>query len=135
MEIVEDKQVGMAQHDKIIEQYFNVKGIINLDRNDVDYTLGHKDGLLIVAKQGDEDNKSFLDSFFKWLLERQGIKEYRRFLFYFGNPVDHPLRMSELTIVSDFCSQLEDASIIWGVYDEAEGSGATAIAVCGGTNQ
>lgn len=132
MEIIEDKQVGMAQRDEIIERYFSVKGIINLDRNDVEYTLGRKDGLLIVAKQGDEDNQSFLDTFFKRLLERQGIKEYRNFLFYFGNSVDHPFRMSELTVVSDFCSQFEDANIIWGVYGEAEGSGATAIAVCGG---
>ena len=75
MEIIEDKQVGMAQRDEIIERYFSVKGIINLDRNDVEYTLGRKDGLLIVAKQGDEDNQSFLDTFFKRLLERQGIKE------------------------------------------------------------
>ena len=138
MIVVEDKRAPKTQIDEITERYFNVKGIINLDRNDVQHTLAGEDGHLIVVRQQDEDNRSFLESFFEWLLKRPDIKQYNRFLFYFGSPADHPLMMTDINIVQDFCTHLEGddmVDIIWGVYNEAEGNAATAIALCGTTRQ
>ena len=132
MVVVREKSVGLAQVDEIAEQYFGIKGIINLDRTDVAHTLKGENGLLIVARQENEDNGTFLKSLFERLLQRPGVKDSNCFLFYFGSPADHPLRMSDMNTVQEFCGMLDsdESDIIWGIFRRAEGEGMAAIVLC-----
>lgn len=127
--ICTEERVSDRQIDELAERLFNKRGTINLDKNDLSAVLKGKDGVLLSALQEKEDSRTFLQSFFARLGEIPEMAQTESIMFYFGNSAERPLKMEDMTLVSDFLSPYPDIDCIWGVKMNDEGVGLSAVAV------
>ena len=129
--IYTEERVSNKQMDELAERLFPKRGIINLDRNDLEAVLAGNDGVLLSALQENDDGRTFLQRFFSRLSEIPEMEQARSIMFYFGNSAENPLKMDDLALIGDFLSQYPDTDCIWGVKMNDEGVGLSAVAVFG----
>jgi len=108
-----------------ISDLITVKGVINLDFNDVDTTLRNGGAAIISSGYGTGERrvtKAIENALESPLLKNRDVYGSKRILmnFYFNPNGDAPLIMEEMNEIQEFMANFDpDLDVIWGTaYDE-----------------
>ncbi|MBQ3732005.1 MAG: cell division protein FtsZ, partial [Muribaculaceae bacterium] len=119
-----------------ISDLITVKGVINLDFNDVNTTLRNGGAAIISSGYGSGEHrvsKAIEDALESPLLKNRDVYGSRKILMnvYFNPDSDTPLRMGETTEIQDFMANFDqEVDVIWGTaHDRTLEDGQIKITV------
>jgi len=119
-----------------ISDLITVKGVINLDFNDVNTTLRNGGAAIISSGYGSGEHrvsKAIEDALESPLLKNRDVYGSRKILMnvYFNPDSDTPLRMGETTEIQDFMANFDqEVDVIWGTaHDRTLEEGQIKITV------
>ena len=119
-----------------ISDLITVKGVINLDFNDVNTTLREGGAAIISSGYGTGEHrvsKAIEDALESPLLKNRDVYGSRKILMnvYFNPDSETPLRMGETTEIQDFMANFDqDVDVIWGTaHDRTLEEGQVKITV------
>ncbi len=119
-----------------ISDLITVKGVINLDFNDVNTTLRNGGAAIISSGYGMGEHrvtKAIEDALESPLLKNRDVYGSRKILMnvYFNPDSESPLRMGETTEIQDFMANFDpDVDVIWGTaHDRTLEDGQVKITV------
>lgn len=127
--IFTEESVNFSQLNELSARLFKVKGMINLDKNDLAYVLaGNDDCTLITARREDEDSREFMTKFTSYLASKPDVKEWRRIMMYLGYSPKHPLKVEDVPIINELLSQtMSEYDFIWGLHENPDEVGLSAV--------
>lgn len=119
-----------------ISDLITVKGVINLDFNDVNTTLRNGGAAIISSGYGSGEHrvsKAIEDALESPLLKNRDVYGSRKILMnvYFNPDSDTPLRMGETTEIQEFMANFDqEVDVIWGTaHDRTLEDGQVKITV------
>ena len=131
--IIKEQHVSESQLDEVVKLIENVKGLINLDKDDVKSVLVGKEGVLYQANQEEGmENSTFMKNFFGALKENEVVQGCTSMLISIGMSPEEPLMMEDIEIIHDFFESFDNENLEakWGLRNNEDCMRMTLLTVC-----
>ena len=131
--IIKEQHVSESQLDEVVKLIENVKGLINLDKDDVKSVLVGKEGVLYQANQEEGvENSTFIKDFFGALKENEVVQGCTSMLISIGMSPEDPMMMDDIEIIHDFFESIhnENMESKWGLKNNEAGERMSILTIC-----
>ncbi len=131
--IIKEQHVSESQLDEVVKLIENVKGLINLDKDDVKSVLVGKEGVLYQANQEEGmENSTFMKNFFGALKENEVVQGCTSMLISIGMSPEDPMMMDDIEIIHDFFESIhnENMESKWGLKNNEAGERMSILTIC-----
>ena len=131
--IIKEQHVSESQLDEVVKLIENVKGLINLDKDDVKSVLVGKEGVLYQANQEEGvENSTFMKDFFGALKENEVVQGCTSMLISIGMSPEDPMMMDDIEIIHDFFESIhnENMESKWGLKNNEAGERMSILTIC-----
>ena len=131
--IIKEQHVSESQLDEVVKLIENVKGLINLDKDDVKSVLVGKEGVLYQANQEEGmENSTFMKNFFGALKENEVVQGCTSMLISIGMSPEDPMMMDDIEIIHDFFESIhnENMESKWGLKNTEAGERMSILTIC-----
>lgn len=131
--VIKEQHVSESQLDEVVKHIENVKGLINLDKDDVKSVLVGKEGVLYQANQEEGvENSTFMKDFFGALKENEVVQGCTSMLISIGMSPEDPMMMDDIEIIHDFFESIhnENMESKWGLKNNEAGERMSILTIC-----
>ena len=131
--VIKEQHVCESQLDEVVKLIENVKGLINLDKDDVKSVLVGKEGVLYQANQEEGmENSTFMKNFFGALKENEVVQGCTSMLISIGMSPEDPMMMDDIEIIHDFFESIhnENMESKWGLKNNEAGERMSILTIC-----
>ena len=131
--VIKEQHVSESQLDEVVKLIENVKGLINLDKDDVKSVLVGKEGVLYQANQEEGvENSTFIKDFFGALKENEVVQGCTSMLISIGMSPEEPMMMDDIEIIHDFFESIhnENMESKWGLKNNEAGERMSILTIC-----
>lgn len=131
--IIKEQHVSESQLDEVVKLIENVKGLINLDKDDVKSVLVGKEGVLYQANQEEGmENSTFMKNFFGALKENEVVQGCTSMLISIGMSPEDPMMMDDIEIIHDFFESIhnENMESKWSLKNNEAGERMSILTIC-----
>ena len=131
--VIKEQHVSESQLDEVVKLIENVKGLINLDKDDVKSVLVGKEGVLYQANQEEGvENSTFMKDFFGALKENEVVQGCASMLISIGMSPEEPMMMDDIEIIHDFFESIhnENMESKWGLKNNEAGERMSILTIC-----
>lgn len=131
--IIKEQHVSESQLDEVVKLIENVKGLINLDKDDVKSVLVGKEGVLYQANQEEGmENSTFMKNFFGALKENEVVQGCTSMLISIGMSPEDPMMMDDIEIIHDFFESIhnENMESKWSLKNNKAGERMSILTIC-----
>ena len=131
--VIKEQHVSESQLDEVVKLIENVKGLINLDKDDVKSVLVGKEGVLYQANQEEGmENSTFMKNFFGALKENEVVQGCTSMLISIGMSPEDPMMMDDIEIIHDFFESIhnENMESKWGLKNNEAGERMSILTIC-----
>lgn len=131
--VIKEQHVSESQLDEVVKLIENVKGLINLDKDDVKSVLVGKEGVLYQANQEEGmENSTFMKDFFGALKENEVVQGCTSMLISIGMSPEDPMMMDDIEIIHDFFESIhnENMESKWGLKNNEAGERMSILTIC-----
>lgn len=131
--VIKEQHVSESQLDEVVKLIENVKGLINLDKDDVKSVLVGKEGVLYQANQEEGvENSTFMKDFFGALKENEVVQGCTSMLIIIGMSPEDPMMMDDIEIIHDFFESIhnENMESKWGLKNNEAGERMSILTIC-----
>ena len=131
--VIKEQHVSESQLDEVVKLIENVKGLINLDKDDVKSVLVGKEGVLYQANQEEGvENSTFMRDFFGALKENEVVQGCTSMLISIGMSPEDPMMMDDIEIIHDFFESIhnENMESKWGLKNNEAGERMSILTIC-----
>ena len=131
--VIKEQHVSESQLDEVVKLIENVKGLINLDKDDVKSVLVGKEGVLYQANQEEGvENSTFMKDFFGALKENEVVQGCTSMLISIGMSPEEPMMMDDIEIIHDFFESIhnENMESKWGLKNNEAGERMSILTIC-----
>lgn len=131
--VIKEQHVSESQLDEVVKLIENVKGLINLDKDDVKSVLVGKEGVLYQANQEEGMvNSTFMKDFFGALKENEVVQGCTSMLISIGMSPEDPMMMDDIEIIHDFFESIhnENMESKWGLKNNEAGERMSILTIC-----
>lgn len=131
--VIKEQHVSESQLDEVVKLIENVKGLINLDKDDVKSVLVGKEGVLYQAnKEEGVENSTFMKDFFGALKENEVVQGCTSMLISIGMSPEDPMMMDDIEIIHDFFESIhnENMESKWGLKNNEAGERMSILTIC-----
>ena len=131
--VIKEQHVSESQLDEVVKLIENVKGLINLDNDDVKSVLVGKEGVLYQANQEEGvENSTFMKDFFGALKENEVVQGCTSMLISIGMSPEDPMMMDDIEIIHDFFESIhnENMESKWGLKNNEAGERMSILTIC-----
>ena len=131
--VIKEQHVSESQLDEVVKHIENVKGLINLDKDDVKSVLVGKEGVLYQANQEEGvENSTFIKDFFGALKENEVVQGCTSMLISIGMSPEDPMMMDDIEIIHDFFESIhnENMESKWGLKNNEARERMSILTIC-----